>query len=312
MNFKDQDIAAIQTLGYTQIEAQFLYLVAVHSGYFVSRQFLAFSGTKWGKRSNSFVAKLESRGHATWREYDRTGGVYHLFSKTLYRYIGKENLRNRRRHSVEFIRTRLLLLDFVLAHLDFEYLETESQKVQYFCQSLGLSKAILPAKTYEGGPHTEPTLRYFVDKFPLFLAPSSPAEASASATPPTTAPAPPSAAPSAAPSAPPSWSASTAPSLTSPWPLMSLSYVDRDRRVLPALRTISTPISRCFASLSVSTSSTSLVLLSISLPLNGASLLLFARRVKRTYRPRFFATSSCVIRGSSNGTVRSLPPILNG
>ena len=99
MTFNDQDIAAIQTLGYTLDEARFLYLVAVHSGYFVPRQFLTFSG----KRSNNFVTKLESRGHATWREYYRTGGVYHLFSSTLYRYMGKENLRNRRRHSVEFI-----------------------------------------------------------------------------------------------------------------------------------------------------------------------------------------------------------------
>ena len=35
MNFNDQDIAAIETLGYTLDEARFLYLVAVHSGYFV-------------------------------------------------------------------------------------------------------------------------------------------------------------------------------------------------------------------------------------------------------------------------------------
>jgi hypothetical protein len=169
MNFNDQDIAAIQTLGYTPDEARFLYLVAVHSGYFVPRQFLTFSGAKWGKRSNNFVSKLESRGHVTWREYDRTGGVYHLFSKTLYRLIGKENLRNRRRHSVEFIRTRLVLLDFVLANLGYGYLETEPEKVAFFTETLGVPKRLLPAKAYEGGPRSEPTLRYFVDKFPLFL-----------------------------------------------------------------------------------------------------------------------------------------------
>jgi hypothetical protein len=141
----------------------------VHSGYFVPRQFLTFSGAKWGKRSNNFVAKLESRGHVTWREYDRMGGVYHLFSKTLYRYIGKENLRNRRRHSVEFIRTRLLLFDFILSNLAFNYLETEPEKVAFFCDTLAVPRKALPAKTYEGGPRSEPTLRYFVDKFPLFF-----------------------------------------------------------------------------------------------------------------------------------------------
>lgn len=186
MNFNDQDIFAIQTLGYTPDEARFLYLVAVHSGYFVPRQFLAFSGAKWGKRSNNFVAKLEGRGHATWREYDRTGGVYHLFSKTLYRYIGKENLRNRRRHSVEFIRTRLLLLDFILSNPSYEYFETEAEKVAYFCDTLGVPRKVLPAKSYEGGPRIEPTLRYFVDKFPLFLdrtPPSSPSAATTSSSP---------------------------------------------------------------------------------------------------------------------------------
>ena len=84
--------------------------------------------------------KLESRGHATWREYQDTGGVYHLFSKKLYAEIGKENLRNRRRHSVEFIRTRLVLLDFVIANQQYDYLETEEQKVEYFCKELGASK----------------------------------------------------------------------------------------------------------------------------------------------------------------------------
>ena len=169
MTFNDQDIAAIQSLGYTLDEARFLYLVAVHSGYFVPRQFLAFTGVKWGRRSNNFVTKLETRGHVTWREYDRTGGVYHLFSQTLYRYIGKENLRNRRRHSLEFIRTRLVLLDFVLSHLGLNYLETEPEKVAFFCGSLCVPKNLLPAKTYEGSSRTQPTLRYFVDKFPLFV-----------------------------------------------------------------------------------------------------------------------------------------------
>lgn len=169
MNIDPQNIAAIASLGYTQEEARFLYLVAIHSGYFVPRQFLTSSGAKWGKRSNNFAAKLESRGHATWREYDRTGGVYHLVSKTIYRRIGNENLRNRRRHSVEFIRTRLLLLDFVLLNPSHHYLETEPDKLRLFCEELGIPRSALPAKSYEGSPGTEPTLRYFVDKFPLFV-----------------------------------------------------------------------------------------------------------------------------------------------
>jgi hypothetical protein len=169
MIFDDQDIAAIQSLGYTADEARFLYLVAVHSGYFVPRQFLTFTGTKWGSRSHNFVSRLESRGHVTWREYDPIGGVYHLFSRTLYRSIGKENFPTRQRHSTQFIRTRLLLLDFILENFGFAYFETEPEKTGYFCDVLAIPREALPAKTYEGGPGGEPALRYFVDKFPMFL-----------------------------------------------------------------------------------------------------------------------------------------------
>lgn len=169
MKIAEEHTNAIRTLGYTADEACFLYVVATHSGYFVPRQFVAFSGSSWGKRTDNFTNKLERYGHATWREYMDMGGVYHLFSKTLYRLIDRENLRNRRRHSTEFIRTRLLLLDFVIANPEHTYLETEHEKVRFFCDELGIPKKALPAKAYEGRSVPEPTLRYFVDKFPLFL-----------------------------------------------------------------------------------------------------------------------------------------------
>jgi hypothetical protein len=167
MNIPDPQVAAIQALGYTPDEARFLFTVATFSGYFVPRQFNAFSGASPGKRSSRFTQKLESRGHATWREYERIG-VYHLLSRTLYRRIDRENLRNRRRHSTQFVRTRLLVLDFVLANQDHHYLETEDDKIRYF-SALGIPVSVLPAKAYEGGHRSGPTVRYFVDGFPLFL-----------------------------------------------------------------------------------------------------------------------------------------------
>ena len=169
MKIADQYLSAIERLGYTHQEAEFLYLVATFSGYFLPRQFVAFAGIKWGGRSTNFTAKLQRRGHATWREYTNVGGVYHLLSKTLYRWIDREHLRNQRRHSVEFIRTRLLLLDFILANQTYEYLETDQDKVCYFHRQMGLPLAALPAKTYLCRRGSEPVLRYFVDKFPLFF-----------------------------------------------------------------------------------------------------------------------------------------------
>jgi len=169
MNIREQDLAAIQNLGYTPEEARFLYIVATHSGYFQPRQYVASNGLAWGKRVQRLTDKLESRGHVTWREYQDMGGVYHLFSKTLYRQIEKTDLRNRRRHSTEYIRTRLLLLDFILENPQHEYFESETDKLGYFCSERAIPKDVLPVKRYEAASGAPPTLRYFVDKFPLFL-----------------------------------------------------------------------------------------------------------------------------------------------
>jgi hypothetical protein len=169
MRLPQDQIDSIAALGYTETEASFLYLVATHSGYFTLRQFLAFSGAHRGKRSTSFSQKLLRHGHASLRDYMGCGSVYHLFSRLIYGRIEKDNLRNRRRHSFDYIRTRLVLLDFVLGNREYEFLETEQDKVHFFCETLALPKDVLPAKVYEGGPQSRPTVRYFVDKFPLFL-----------------------------------------------------------------------------------------------------------------------------------------------
>ena len=171
MNWPQDQIETVASLGYTETEARFLYLVATHSGYFTLRHFLAFSGAHWGKRSTRFAQKLLRHGHASIRDYMGTGSVFHLFSRNLYGRIEKENNCNRRRHSFEYIRTRLVLLDFVLENLDCDFLETEQEKMHLFCETLGVPKDALPAKVYEGGFHRRLTVRYFVDKFPLFFTP---------------------------------------------------------------------------------------------------------------------------------------------
>jgi hypothetical protein len=165
-----EQVERIKELGYTEAEARFLYIVAIHSGYFTLGQFRAFTKTAYGKRPTSFAQKVIKHGHATVRDYMGRGSIFHLFSRTLYGHIDKDNLRNRKRHSFDFMRARLVLLDFILANQDLNYFETEQDKVRFFCDELEILKDALPAKVYEGGPDGKPTLRYFVDKFPLFLA----------------------------------------------------------------------------------------------------------------------------------------------
>jgi hypothetical protein len=178
MNWSQDQIETIAAMGYTETEARFLYLVATHSGYFTLRQFLAFSGAHYGKRSTHFAQKLLRKGHASMRDYLGAGSVFHLFSRNFYGRIEKDSTGNHRRHSFEYIRTRLVLLDFVLENLDCTFLETEQDKVRFFCETLAVPEDALPAKVYEGGPQSRRAVRYFVDKFPLFVdppvSPSSP------------------------------------------------------------------------------------------------------------------------------------------
>jgi hypothetical protein len=174
MNLPPDRIERIAALGYTEAEARFLYLVATHSGYFTLRQFNAFAGVCRGKRCMTFAQKLLKHGHANVRDYMGTGSVFHLFSRLIYGPIEKDNLRNRRRHSFDYIRTRLVQMDFILENPAHDFLETESAKIHLFCESLAVPKDVLPAKVYERGAGSGPTVRYFVDKFPLFLAPPLP------------------------------------------------------------------------------------------------------------------------------------------
>jgi hypothetical protein len=173
MNLPRTQIDALEALGYTEEEARFVYLVATHSGYFLARQFLGFTGTCWGKRTTLFWNKLQAGQHARTYRFAKGGAAYHLFSRKIYGQIGRENLRNRREHELEYIRTRIAMLDFVLGNLEFEYLESESDKIAYFCGELQLLKQHLPSKTYSGRYTVTPTIRYFVDRCPMFFAAST-------------------------------------------------------------------------------------------------------------------------------------------
>jgi len=169
MTISSSHLDALKAFGYTDPEARFLYLVATHSGYFVARQFLGFTGSHRGKRTTTFWTKLHAQKHARTECFPKSGVIYHLFSRRLYRQIGRENLRNRREHEIEFIRQRIAMLDFVLANSERSYLETEPEKVRFFCEQLRVPGHFLPAKTYHGQCDAQPTTRYFVDKFPMFV-----------------------------------------------------------------------------------------------------------------------------------------------
>jgi hypothetical protein len=169
MNIRPEDLSAIRALGYTETEAKFLYLVATHSGYFTQRQYLHFIARPHGSLMHRLVTRTVGNRHVRATSYAHNTQVYNLYSRRFYGALDKENLRNRRRQSAEMIHTRLVILDFVLAHRDENYLETEPDKVQYFTRQLNLPITALPARTYFGIKSVSNTQRYFVDRFPIFI-----------------------------------------------------------------------------------------------------------------------------------------------
>jgi hypothetical protein len=168
MSIPEDQIAKLRAFGYTEVEARFLYLVATHSGYFTVRQFLDFAGAKSGKRNARLVEKLFSLSHASAQRYTRRSLVYHLCSRQLYSAIGKDYLRNRREHELTHIKTRLLALDFILAHPKEDYFETAEAKRRYFVERFKLSENLFTPSDGRGSGIT------FADRFPLCVAYPSP------------------------------------------------------------------------------------------------------------------------------------------
>jgi len=162
---------ALQRLGYTDREASFLCLAALHGGYFLRRQYGQFLGHPLGGTAAALVEKLLAQGHVQVATYAANANIYHLSARPFYAAIGQEDNRNRRLRQPATVKNKLMGLDFVLAHREHQYLATEQEKLDHFVGTLGLDKSLLPTKRYASqGQITE---RYFVEKFPLFITPSS-------------------------------------------------------------------------------------------------------------------------------------------
>ena len=121
-------LTTLRAFGYNESEAQFLYVALTHSGYFTRSQFLRFTGKAKGWAVHHFTEKLLARGHATVTSVIHGISLFHLCSRQIYDDLERPNLRIRSTCSEEFIRARLLTLDFVMAHPAANYLETPIRK----------------------------------------------------------------------------------------------------------------------------------------------------------------------------------------
>jgi hypothetical protein len=155
-------ISSLEAIGYLEREASFLYLVAVHSGYFLRRQYSRFAGRDGGTLIARFLRKADRHHHIQVIECGQGWHIYHLASQSLYAAFERPASQNRRIKGDAYIKSRLMVLDFVLAHLSANILEDEAGKVDFFTTECGVRSDLLPQR-YAG------RLLYFPDGFPILV-----------------------------------------------------------------------------------------------------------------------------------------------
>ena len=157
-------------LGWTGREAEWLALVALHSGAFTRAQWCQFFDGAHREFARLFVRSLIEKHLAI--EDDRAifpGGARAvlLTGKPIYRALGIPDVRHRRSKDASTIvlMRRLLSLDYIIDRPTFGWLPTEADKVQRF-EALGLDRRTFPYRLY--GPDGKPqTPRYFAFKLPI-------------------------------------------------------------------------------------------------------------------------------------------------
>jgi hypothetical protein len=156
-------ILELRKLGYTEREATFLYLVGIHSGYFLRRQYLSFIEREDGAMVQRFLQKSIEIQHVHPIEYAAGRHIYHLKSKSIYRILGQEDSQNRRVKGDRQIQARLMQVDYLLDHFGEQVIETMQQKVTFFQEKLKVPLESLPQIRYGNGGAPG----YFPDRFPI-------------------------------------------------------------------------------------------------------------------------------------------------
>ena len=146
--------------------------MCLHSGVFTRAQFCHyFDAGRWS--AHRFVKALIDRKsgvESEWPLINGGGKTCRISSKAIYRALGVEDIRHRRKASKPVLMRRLLSLDFVLEHPGMNWLPAEPEKVAFF-EELGLSRRLIPRRIYYGAVGNQK--RYFALKLPLAVDPET-------------------------------------------------------------------------------------------------------------------------------------------
>ena len=162
--------ARLAPFGWTDREAEWIALVALHSGAFTRSQWRHYFDDAHRETAGRFVRALVEKQLAIEDERPIFPGgarAVLLTGKPIYQALGIPDVRHRRARGASTIvlMRRLLSLDYLIERPTFGWLPTEADKVQRF-EALGLDRRTFPYRLY--GPDGKPqTPRYFAFKLPI-------------------------------------------------------------------------------------------------------------------------------------------------
>ena len=157
---------ALAALGWTGREAEWIALVCLHSGVFTRAQFCHYFDAH-RNAAQRIVQTLVTRRAAVETDviaFNGGGKTCRISGKGIYRALGVENIRHRRKANRSVVMRRLLSLDFVLEHPGLNWLPTEGEKVE-FIEGLGVHSNLIPRRIYYGAVRAQK--RYFALKLPV-------------------------------------------------------------------------------------------------------------------------------------------------
>ena len=161
---------ALEPLGWTGREAEWIALVCLHSGVFIRSQFCHYFNTDRKQALRVVGALVARRAGIEGDSMMFPGGarLCRISNMAIYRALGVKNIRHRRKARNSVLMRRLLSLDFVLEHTAMNWLPAEPEKVEFF-EKLGLPRRLIPRRIYYGVVGNQK--RYFALKLPLAVDP---------------------------------------------------------------------------------------------------------------------------------------------
>lgn len=151
----------VEALGYRSVDAEFLTAAALLGGFFVRRQYRAFSGARKGKAEVQLASRALSNGHV--RVHGSKPALYRLCGASLFRAAGCDDPGSGPGRARRAAKQRLLALDYWIASVgEGRFLLTAAEKGAYFV-SLGIGEDCFPAAARD----RENRRKFFPDGFPI-------------------------------------------------------------------------------------------------------------------------------------------------